>query len=142
MQAGVPSIVSATGTYLDVPDETVVRIAPGPADPAELATVLAELRDDEGLRSRIGEAAAAHVEGLRAGEATARAYESAITETLALVRDPARKAMAIWGKSLVDAGITEDMVAEGFGVEYARALRGFEPGAWVGPAQQNFERSP
>ena len=46
-------------------------------------------------------------------EATARGYERAIDETLALVRDPARKAMGIWGKSLVDVGITEEMVARG-----------------------------
>ena len=114
--------MSATGTYLDVPDDTVVRVAPGPADPAELARVLARLRDDADLRARMGAAAAAHVERLRASEATARGYERAIIETLALVRDPARKAMAIWGKSLVDAGITEEMVAEGYGMEYARAL--------------------
>ena len=58
------------------------------------------------------------------------------------MRDPGRKAMAIWGKSLVDAGITEDMVAEGFGMEYAHALRSFEPGPEVIESQQNFERSP
>jgi hypothetical protein len=142
MQAGRASVVSATGTYLDVPDDTVVRIAPGPADPAELARVLVRLRDDADLRARLGEAAAAHVEQRRSSEATARGYERAITETLALVRDPARKAMAIWGKSLVDAGITEDMVAEGYGMEYARALGSFEAGPEVAAARENFERSP
>jgi hypothetical protein len=58
-----------------------------------------------------------------------------------LVRDPARKALAIWGKSLVDAGITEAMVAEGYGMAYARALRSFEPGPEVAQARENFERS-
>jgi hypothetical protein len=42
----------------------------------------------------------------------------------------------------VDAGITEDMVAEGFGMEYARALGSFEPGPEVAAARENFERSP
>jgi len=142
MQAGVPSVVSATGTYLDVPDDTVLRVAPGPTDVSELAHVLARLRDDAALRSQLGAAAARHAEHLRTREATARGYERAITETLALVRDPGRKAMAIWGKSLVDAGITEDMVAQGFGMEYARALRSFEPGPEVAASQRNFERSP
>jgi glycosyltransferase involved in cell wall biosynthesis len=142
MQAGRASVVSATGTYLDVPDDTVVRIAPGPADPLELARVLARLRGDADLRARIGEAAAVHVERMRSSEATARGYERAIVETLSLVRDPARKAMAIWGKSLVDAGITEQMVAEGYGMEYARALGSFEAGAEVATARENFERSP
>jgi glycosyltransferase involved in cell wall biosynthesis len=142
MQAGRPAVVSATGTYLDVPDDAVLRIAPGRADPDELARALVRLRDDPDQRARLGAAAASHVEHLRASEATARGYERAITETLELVRDPARKAMAIWGKSLVDAGITEDMVAEGFGMEYARALGSFEPGPEVATARENFERSP
>jgi len=142
MQAGRPTIVSATGTYLDVPDDAVLRVAPGPTDPAELARVLTRLRDDPGLRERVGAAAAAHVEHLRESEATARGYERAITDTLALVRDPARKAMAIWGKSLVDAGITEEMVAEGYGMEYARALRSFRPGTEVAAPPRNVERSP
>jgi glycosyltransferase involved in cell wall biosynthesis len=141
MQAGVPTVVSATGTYLDVPDETVLRIAPGPPDPEELASTLGRLRDDPDLRTRIGAAAAAHVEHLRVTDATTRGYERAITETLALVRDPARKALALWGKSLVDIGITEDGVGAGYGSEYARALRSFEPGPEIAEAQENFERS-
>ncbi len=126
MQAGVPTVVSATGTYLDVPDEAVLRVAPGPTDPQELAVVLRGLKDDAPRRGAIGAAASAYVRRQRDSEATAHGYELAIVETLALVRDPARKAMAIWGKSLVDAGITEEMVAEGYGMEYARALRSFE----------------
>ena len=141
MQAGKPSVVSATGTYLDVPDDAVLRIAPGEADSEELARTLQRLRDDDSLRTSVGAGAAAHIEHQRVSEATAHGYERAITQTLALVRDPARKAMAIWGKSLVDAGITERMVAEGFGMEYARALGSFEPGSEVDEARENFERS-
>lgn len=142
MQAGKPSVVSATGTYLDVPDDTVLRIAPGPADSGELADALTCLRDDDALRTSVGAAAAAYIEHLRVSEATARGYEHAIIETLALVRDPARKAMATWGKSLVDAGITEEMVGEGYGMDYARALASFGPGPEGAAARQNFERSP
>ncbi|HEX7248013.1 MAG TPA: glycosyltransferase, partial [Actinomycetota bacterium] len=141
MQAGTPSVVSATGTYLDVPDDAVVRIAPGPADPGELARALMHLRDDDDLRGRVGAAAAAHIERQRTSEAAARGYERAITETLALVRDPARKALAIWGRALVDAGITEELVSEGYGLDYARALGSFEPGPEVAAARRNVERS-
>ena len=126
MQAGVPSVVSATGTYLDVPDDCVLRVAPGPVDPVELAARVTTLLGDAQLRARMGEAAAASMRRLRDTEATARGYEDAIEQTLTLVRDPARKAMAIWGKSLVDVGITEAMVSEGFGMEYARALESFK----------------
>lgn len=141
MQAGKAAIVSATGTYLDLPDDAVVRVAPGPTDPVELAMQLGRLREDPRLRARLGAAAVAHVDRLRATEATARGYEQAIEATLALVRDPARKAMGIWGKSLVDVGITEEMVAEGYGMDYARALRSFQPSAAVTELQADFERS-
>ncbi len=141
MQAGRASIVSATGTYLDVPDDSVLRVAPGPTDPVELAGQIRRLREDPGLRARIGGAAAAHVERLRTTEAAAHGYERAIDETLSLVRDPARKAMGIWGKSLVDVGITEEMVREGYGLEYARALCSFEPSPNVAERQADFERS-
>jgi glycosyltransferase involved in cell wall biosynthesis len=125
MQLGRASIVSATGTYLDIPDDSVVRVAAGPPHAAELAAAIRRLLDDDDLRHGIGDAAAADLRRLRDREATARGYEHAIESTLELVRDPARKAMAIWGKSLVDVGITEEMVAQGFGMEYARALEGF-----------------
>ena len=41
MQAGRPAVVSATGTYLDVPDELVLRVAPGPTDPDRARGALA-----------------------------------------------------------------------------------------------------
>jgi len=125
MQAGKPSIVSATGTYLDVPDDAVLRVAPGPPDPAELAMRIRALIEDDDLRSRMGSSARAHVERLRGSEATANGYERAIDETLGLVRDPAHKAMAIWGKSLADLGVGEADVREGLGLGYARALATF-----------------
>jgi len=126
MQAGKPTVVSATGTYLDIPDDCVLRVAAGPADPSELALRLRTLLDDDELRRKMGAAADAHMRELRDGEATAHGYEHAIERTLELVRDPGRKAMAIWGKSLVDVGISEAMVAEGYGMEYARALESFK----------------
>ena len=126
MQAGKPSVVSATGTYLEVPDDCVLRVGAGPTDPSELAARLQTLLDDPELRSRVGAAAATHMEKLRTTEATAHGYERAIESTLALVRDPAREAMSFWGKALVDVGITEEMVAEGYGMEYARALESFK----------------
>ena len=126
MQAGAPCVVSATGTYLDVPDDTVLRVAPGPADSTELALVLRTLLDDDTLRARIGAAASAHMRAIEETEASARGYERAVETTLSLVRDPARKALAIWGKSLVDVGISGSMVADGYGMEYARALESFK----------------
>jgi glycosyltransferase involved in cell wall biosynthesis len=125
MQAGKASIVSATGTYLDVPDDAVLRVAPGPTNPTELAERIRSLLEDPDLRARMGEAARAHVEAVRSSEATAKGYERAIEETLRLVRDPAHKALAIWGKALADLGADEADLREGLGVGYARALATF-----------------
>ena len=125
MQAGKPSVVSATGTYLDAPDDAVLRVAPGPTSPSELAGRIRLLIDDTDLRGRMGEAARKHVDEIRASEATAKGYEHAIEETLRLVRDPAHKALAIWGKALADLGADETDLRDGLGVEYARALGTF-----------------
>jgi glycosyltransferase involved in cell wall biosynthesis len=132
MQAGLPTVVSATGTYLDVPDELVRRVAPGPADPEELAAALRDLIEDEGLRVRMGAAARARIDEQRATEATAHGYERAIEETLGLVRDPVRKAEARWAGALADIGIGEPQLDAGYGVGYARALESFRDGPGAG----------
>jgi len=124
--AGVPTIVSATGTYLDIPRELVVRVASGPADPVELAARIRELRDDPERRARIGEAARAHMAALRDSDATAKAYEQAILATRDIVLDPARAVLARWAGSLAAVGVDDTLVGEGYGVSYARALESFQ----------------
>jgi glycosyltransferase involved in cell wall biosynthesis len=127
MQCGTPTVVSATGTYLDLPDETVVHVAPGRVEPAELASAIRGLVDDPERRGRIGEAARAHMTGLASSDATAHVYARAIEETLVLLREPARVALARWGGALVDLGIDDDGLEEGYGMAYARALEEFRP---------------
>jgi glycosyltransferase involved in cell wall biosynthesis len=126
MVAGVPTIVSATGTYLDIPEDLVVRVAPGPADPGELAGRILELRDDPERRARIGAAARAHMASLRAADATARGYEEAILATRAIAVDPTRSILTRWAGSLAAVGVDDALVEEGYGVSYARALESFE----------------
>ena len=137
MQAGLPTIVSATGTYLDIGGDLVLRVAPGPADPDELASALGRLADDPALRTAMGEAARAHMAELRGSDATARGYADAIEASLGLVRDPVRTAEARWAGALADIGIGEPELRRGYGVGYARALEGFRTGARAGePAQE------
>lgn len=125
MQIGRPAIVSATGTYLEVPDDAVLRVVPGPTDPVELAERIAELAEDAERRARMGAAARGHVEALRASEATARGYERAVEGTLALIADPAHKALQIWGRALADLDLDERDLARGYGLDYVRALEEF-----------------
>jgi len=49
----------------------------------------------------------------------------ALDGTLALLNDPTRRALARWGGALVDLGVTEETLAEGYGLSYARALDDF-----------------
>jgi hypothetical protein len=126
MAAGLPTIVSATGTYLDVPDDAVLRIPAGPADPAALAARIEELRSDPAKRDRIGAAARDHLSSLRASDATAKGYEEAILATRALVLDPLRPMRERWARSLTQIGVDEGLVEEGYGATYVRALESFE----------------
>jgi glycosyltransferase involved in cell wall biosynthesis len=126
MAAGLPTIVSATGTYLDVPEDTVLRVPAGPVDPAALATRIEELRSDPARRDRIGAAARDHVTALGATEATAKGYEEAILATRELVLDPLRPMRERWARSLAEIGVDETLVGEGYGVSYVRALESFE----------------
>ena len=128
MQCGTPAIVSGTGTYLDLPDDLVVRVPPGRPDPGELAAAIERLAGDPGLAASIGARARAHMELQARDDSTARGYADAIERTLALVRDPAHLALARWAGSLVDLSVTSEHIARGYGLSYARALEELSPG--------------
>lgn len=126
MQVGRPTIVSATGTYLDEPEGTVVTIAAGPGDPGELAARIHLLGRDVELRTSIGARARAYMEELRVSDATAHGYAEAIVATRAILRDPTGPTMARWARSLVEIGVRERELELGYGVRYARALESFK----------------
>jgi hypothetical protein len=122
MQAGRPTIVTSTGTYLDVPEGAALGVAPGPTDPKELREAIRALIDDAERRAAMGAVAARHVRRLTETEATARGYMEAIEATRELLRDPEHAVMERWARSLVDLGIDDAMAREGYGLAYARAL--------------------
>jgi glycosyltransferase involved in cell wall biosynthesis len=123
LQAGKPTVVSATGTYLDLPDDAVERVPAGPVDPEVLAGVLGALVGDPARRRRLSERATALAAERYTLEETARGYERAIERTLALALDPARLALPRWARALNDLGTREEHVREGFGVSYVRGLQ-------------------
>jgi glycosyltransferase involved in cell wall biosynthesis len=125
LQAGRATVVSATGSYLDLPEDAVRRIEGGPPRASELAEVLGRLAANETERRALGERAREHMRDLARADATARGYEHAITETLALLKDPARQALARWAGALLDCGVSEEAMHEGFGLSYMQALTGF-----------------
>lgn len=122
MQAGKPTIVSATGTYLDWPEDAVVRIPGGPPNPAGLAAALQPLVADPVRRAETGARARAHIEARERERATARGYGEAIEATLRLAHDPGRAALARWAAALADMGAGPQAVEQGLGVDYGEAL--------------------
>lgn len=127
MQIGRPTVVSGTGTYLDLPEGLVVRVSPGRVAADELTEVLRTLLEDHALRIAMGGAAREHMLELARSDRTAHAYAAAMLGTRALLADPARRALARWGGALVDLGVTEELLREGYGAAYAAALHEFEP---------------
>ncbi len=125
LQCGRATIVSGTGTYLDIPEDLVVHVSAGRVDAAELAAAIGRLLDDPAGREAMGERAAEHMRAIAREDRTAHVYAEAIEGTLSLLADPSRRALARWAGALVDLGITEDDLARGYGVSYARALDEF-----------------
>jgi glycosyltransferase involved in cell wall biosynthesis len=123
LQAGRPTIVSATGTYLDLPAGAVATVPAGPVDPEALRVVLGGLVADPAKRAALSERARALAAERYTIEATARGYEHAIERTLALALDPTRLALPRWARALNDIGLREEHVVEGFGVSYVRGLQ-------------------
>src|SRR4029077_21134397 len=100
LQLGIPTIVSAIGSYLDVPDDIVARIPPGPPDPAALAASIGPLAADASARAAMGDRARAYASEAFAPRVTAEAYASAIDGVLALAVDLRRLALARWAGAL------------------------------------------
>jgi glycosyltransferase involved in cell wall biosynthesis len=125
MQCGRATIVSGTGTYLDIPEDLVVHVTAGRVDSGELAAAIGRLLDDPAAREAMGERAAERMRVIAREDRTAHVYAEAVEGTLALLADPSRRALARWAGALTDVGVTEDHLARGYGVSYARALDEF-----------------
>ncbi len=110
LEAGKPVVVQAVGTYLDWPEDSVVRIPGGSPDIAALSAALRPL-EDPSERARIGAAAKRAVDRLRAEDATTTGYLRAIDRTLALMRDTRRQAAGRWAVALAQMGAAEEHAA-------------------------------
>jgi glycosyltransferase involved in cell wall biosynthesis len=122
LQVGTPTIVSGVGTYLEVPDDVVVRTGPGRPDPEELAAVIDRFAGDPEGRAAIGDRARAYARDALAPTTTAAVYLEAIDDLVALRADPVRNAIARWARGLRPAGLGPRHAARGLGVRYPEAL--------------------
>jgi glycosyltransferase involved in cell wall biosynthesis len=127
LHAGTPTIVSGVGAYLEVPDDVVVRIAPGRPDASELASAIDRLAEDPTVRLDVGERARRYAQTELTPAKTARVYLEAIGDVLTLRADPSRTALARWAGALREIGVGPHHVERGFGVAYANALDEMRP---------------
>lgn len=140
MQVGRACVVSGVGTYLDVPEDVVVHVAPGRPDAAELAAAFAALAVDPGRRARLGERARTHLESTAGRDRSARGYERAIEATLGLVLDPRRFALARWARALNEIGVSAEGLDEDFGLGYVRGLADLAPAGRPHPGADRARR--
>ncbi|MEW6059379.1 MAG: glycosyltransferase family 4 protein [Actinomycetota bacterium] len=129
MQCGRPTIVSGTGTYLDLSHDLVLHVSPGRVGAVELAAAIGRLVDDPDLQARMGGRAREHMRDLARSDRTAHTYAEAIDRTLALLTDPRRRALARWGGALADLGATAEHLDRGYGLAYTHALDELAPPA-------------
>jgi glycosyltransferase involved in cell wall biosynthesis len=125
LHVGVPTIVSAVGTYLEVPDDAVERIPGGEPDPKELAAAVDRLAADPARREAMRERAQRYAREELAPSKTAVAYEVAVDQVLAYEADPARVALSRWAVALRSVGVGPQHVRRGCGLRYAEALAAF-----------------
>lgn len=100
MAAGKPVVVQAVGTYLDYPEDAVVRIPAGEPDADALTEALGRLEAEPSLREEVGDRAREETERLRTERVTAHGYEEAMDSTLGLLGDPVRWATERWASAL------------------------------------------
>jgi glycosyltransferase involved in cell wall biosynthesis len=78
MACGIPTLVSDVGAFAELADETVVKVPVGSGEVDAIASALRALLSDADLRTRIGAAARAYVEGQCAPKKVAEQYAAFI----------------------------------------------------------------
>src|SRR5204862_322294 len=118
---------AATGYRSQMPRDAVVIGVFGDLNAAKGIEALLEAAGtiETPVHVQLGARAREHMRELARSEATARGYERAILETLGLLQDPARQALARWAGALLDCGVSEEEMHEGFGLSYIQALSTF-----------------
>jgi glycosyltransferase involved in cell wall biosynthesis len=81
LAVGRPLVVTDTGWFGELPDEVVLKVAPGEDEAVRLAATLVDLAEDDARRERIGKAARAYVEREHDLDRVAELYVAAIEET-------------------------------------------------------------
>src|SRR6185295_12965059 len=82
MAAGKPTVVTRTGSFLEVPEGCVAAVDPDASEEELLLAYLRRLGTDEALRRALGENARRHVLAQHQAAQTAAAYAAAIDAIL------------------------------------------------------------
>jgi glycosyltransferase involved in cell wall biosynthesis len=93
LACGKPAVVTASGSFLELPDAAVVKIPVGPGEDSGVAAALGRLVTDRPTRLRMGEAARTFAAGHHSLERAAAGYAAAIA---AVSGAPAQAARGAW----------------------------------------------
>jgi glycosyltransferase involved in cell wall biosynthesis len=80
LSAGIPTVVSAVGSFAEFPDTVVAKVVPGSEPRTALSDALRPLMSDPGLRGRLGAEAREHIEQEHAWSRVAARYEAVLDE--------------------------------------------------------------
>lgn len=122
LSLGVPTVVSPGGSYDELPDAAVVRVAPDDDEAARLAEEIARLAEDGAARAAMGEAGRRYARAELSPDAAADAY---LRIALAPAgREPLMtEALGALARDLADVAPAPARAATGVSAELARALR-------------------
>ncbi|MET0650370.1 MAG: methyltransferase domain-containing protein [Pyrinomonadaceae bacterium] len=138
MAAGVCAVVTAVGWFGELPDDCVVKVAPGEHADELLRAYLARLIEDGQLRARLGANARRHVVVEHDIRKSAEGYLDFIREVVAA--RPRRRLLAGLSAELSVLGVepdTDDALVRGVAAEFAALA----PESLFAPARPEATRS-
>ncbi len=135
LAAGIPTVVTETGSFAELPDGVVAKVALDEFETAQLEAIYRRIADDSGLAATMSLAARRYVESHHAVASTAQAYHAAILAAAArrphfreptpppradCEEEPREGLLASVGANLADLGLDE--TEEGLFSEVSRVV--------------------
>jgi hypothetical protein len=116
--AGKATVLTAAWFGEGIPEDAALRVSPMPKE-EELRNAVAFLRQSSSEREAIGARFREDALVRCTPEAAADVYARAVDETVTLLDDPVRRAVARWSMGLAECGATIDLARQGLGARFA-----------------------
>jgi hypothetical protein len=116
--AGKAAVLTAPWFGEGIPEDAALRVSPMPSA-EELRNAVAFLRQSSSEREAMGARLREDALARCTPEAAADVYARAVDETVRLLDDPVRRAVARWSTGLAECGATIDLARQGLGARFA-----------------------